>query len=119
MARIAAFSLSASSILFLLPKSSSALYITLLPAGIATAMVFTYTSLLVSEAVKGTRQGHALGVNQSVQVFTEAVVTAAGGFLAILGSTAPLLAGALLAFTGGHYLFSSLFKKENGAKEGE
>ena len=95
------FLLSIGTLLLLFPASPYALLLTLLPPSFGIAWGLTYCSIRVSESVSKEIQGEALGLNQSVSVFSEALSALIGGQLAGLLMGLPLMVGAGFAFLAG------------------
>ncbi len=80
-------------LVFLLPTSSSGLFFTLPPVGFLCALSFTFMAIMISDRVDDHIQGEALGLNQSVQVFAEALTGLTGGLLASVLIELPILTG--------------------------
>ncbi len=97
----ASFLLSAGMLFLLVPKSPYALLFTLIPPSFAIAWGLTHGALMVSENTEPEFQGEALGLNQSMQVFSEALSAIIGGQLAGLVMGLPLMVGAGFAALAG------------------
>jgi DHA1 family tetracycline resistance protein-like MFS transporter len=100
-----------SLIIFLIPASPNALVLTLPPLGISCAVSFTYTAIMISDRADAHVQGEALGLNQSVQVFAEALTGLLGGLLAGIFIKLPLIFGALFALVAA-FFFITVSKKQ-------
>ena len=105
---ISSFCLAISLIIVILPNSPYALFFTLLPTGFFIASGFTYTALMVSEEVAEDRQGHALGINQSLQMLAEASTGFIGGSLAAIIPSLPIMVGAGFAILSAFFLLFRL-----------
>ncbi len=105
---IASCFLALSLIIVILPNTPYALFFTLLPTGFFIASGLTYTALMVSEEVTEQRQGHALGINQSLQMLAEALTGFIGGSLAALIPSLPIMVGAGFAILSAIFLFFRL-----------
>lgn len=81
------------------------LWISLFFLGFCVATIFTFAPLLIATRVDAKIQGETLGLNQSVQVFSEAVSGIMGGMLATILLTLPLYAAAVVAGVCGLCLF--------------
>lgn len=92
-------------ILFILSPALLFLFIALFFLGFCIATIFTFAPLLIATRVDATIQGETLGLNQSVQVFSEAVSGIIGGILATIFLTLPLSAAAGVAGICGLCLF--------------
>jgi len=119
---IGSICLGISFLIFILPNHPWALFFTLLPVGFFIAIGFAFTAILISENVSQKIQGQALGTNQSIQVFGEAITALVGGGLMALFLSLPILIGSVCALVGGVYLmilsrFSPLFKQEGQEKK--
>ncbi|GAB5411917.1 MAG: MFS transporter [Chlamydiales bacterium] len=95
------FLLAIGMVILLLPSSAYALYLTLIPPSLGIAWGLSFGALRVSESVTKEIQGEALGLNQSVQVLSEALSAVIGGQLAGLLIGLPLMVGAGFAFLAG------------------
>lgn len=88
-------------ILFLYSPALLFLFIALFFLGFCIATIFTFAPLLIATRVDTEIQGETLGLNQSVQVFSEAVAGIIGGILAMTLITLPIyLAGAVAGVCG-------------------
>ena len=92
--QIASICLCISYLIFLIPSSFQALWVTLIPIGFFQAMNFAFPALMVSSAVDEKSQGIALGTNQSIQVLGEAFTALLGGFIVAIGNTFTIYSGA-------------------------
>ncbi|MCH9613574.1 MAG: Multidrug resistance protein MdtG [Chlamydiia bacterium] len=82
-------------LLFVFLPWTYAMLAILLPCGFFIAVGFTYAPMNISNIAAETRQGEALGVNQSILVFSEAMTGLVGGYLVSLAPSLPLIIGAL------------------------
>jgi len=73
--------------------------------GLCIATIFTFTPLLIATRVDATIQGETLGLNQSVQVFSEALSGIVGGMLAAILISLPIYSAAAIAAICGLSLF--------------
>ena len=94
-----------SYLIFITPSSPWALLITLLPLGFFMAMGFAFPALIVSDSVSPKLQGQALGTNQSLQVFAEALTALVGGFFMAKANVFPIYSGAVCAAIAAIILF--------------
>jgi DHA1 family tetracycline resistance protein-like MFS transporter len=93
--------------LIVIPKSTAALWFTLGATALALAICLPSCAAMLSLAASDREQGRAMGNNQSVQVGAESLSGVAGGALAALLATLPLLVFAGVA-VGGSLLLGNL-----------
>jgi len=86
-------------IVFIVPHTPYALIFTLIPLGFFAACLFTFTALSISNQVNAQLQGEALGLNQSLQVYSEAATGILGGLLASIFTAFPIIIAAIFAFS--------------------
>ncbi len=106
-----AFLVSVSMVVLLIPNSPSGLWWTIPPLSILLAIVMTNSSALVSHAAPANAQGTAMGTLQALQVLAEIITAIAGGFLAGLIPSMPLIVGSVFLVLGGILLIYR-FRKE-------
>lgn len=94
-------------IVFILPPSPQAIFLTLPFVGMACGIVMTKTNLVVSDAAPEKRQGEVMGINGSLMVAGEAISTAAGGFLAAMAPALPFIFGAVITLIAVAILLST------------
>lgn len=92
-------------ILFVHSPALLFLFIALFFLGLCIATIFTFTPLLIASRVDAHIQGETLGLNQSVQVFSEAVSGIIGGMLAMIVITIPIYSAAVILGMCGLALF--------------
>lgn len=92
--------LGLSYLIFILPAPPWALFFTLIPIGFFMAIGLAFPAILVSDAVNARFQGQALGTNQAIQVFAEALTALIGGFAMAWLPSLPILNGVLFSFFG-------------------
>ena len=83
-----------------IPKSTAALWLTLGATALALAICLPSCAAMLSLAASDQEQGRAMGNNQSMQVGAESLSGLAGGALAAILITLPLLVFAGLAVAG-------------------
>jgi predicted MFS family arabinose efflux permease len=69
------------------------------------AMGFAFPALIVSDSVSPKLQGQALGTNQSLQVFAEALTALVGGVFMAKANVFPIYSGAVCAAIAAIILF--------------
>jgi DHA1 family tetracycline resistance protein-like MFS transporter len=82
------------------PHPEGALWVTLFACALALAVCLPSMATIVSQAVRPTEQGRALGANQSLQVGAEGISGLAGGGLAAISTALPLPVMGGLALLG-------------------
>lgn len=106
------FLLALALIICLLPASSYALLVTLLPVGICLAVAITNGAVLISNTASEHFQGQAMGTLTSVQVLAEFLTGLAGGFMAASTVKLPLYVGSAMAIVCGLILLNSIRKEK-------
>lgn len=106
---IASMGLATSFIPFLLIKPEFALWITIIPVSYFIALGLSFASILISDLTTPAMQGEALGVNQSVMVFSEMIVGLLGGFLVAAWLPLPFVAAILLSFAAATLMIFTRF----------
>ena len=92
---IAGLGFAIGLIVMLLLTPAWSLWFTVIIPGYFTAIGFSFAALLVSNTTTQRSQGEALGVNQSLLVFSEAIVGLLGGFLIAMWLYLPFIIGIL------------------------
>lgn len=77
--RFGALCICISFLVFVMPRSPWMLLLTLLPVGFFLSMGFAFPAIMVSDRVGKQTQGLALGTNQALLVFSEALTAIIGG----------------------------------------
>jgi len=91
-------------VILVLPQNPWGLLITVPPIGILISILMTNAAVMVSDAADERMQGQALGTMQSIQVSAGMCVGVTGGLLGAVGSSLPLIAGALMSAICGYLL---------------
>lgn len=107
---LSALVLAVGAFIVIFPTSPYALIGTLIAPGIAIAWSFTFTAVMVSEKVAREKQGEALGINQSLQVATEAGTALVGGFLVGNTGARPIIASVIFSLIASFTLFRYIRK---------
>ncbi len=103
--RLGSLFICISYLIFVIPSSPWSLIFTLVPVGFFLAMGLAFPAIMVSDMVSKRLQGQALGTNQSIQVFGEAITALIGGFLMAKANSFPIYAGAVCAVIAALILF--------------
>jgi DHA1 family tetracycline resistance protein-like MFS transporter len=98
-------------ILIIIPSFPGALWLTLFLVGLPLSVCMASCAAMLSISVPAEEQGRALGNNQALQVFAEALSGLIGGFVAAVMVKASLLTMAAFVFAGVVLLRLSLSKK--------
>lgn len=98
--------------IMVLPHNPYALWITLFFLGIFIGISFTNMAVMVSNRTDERNQGMALGINQSVQVLSEALSALFGGFLGVVMASFPLLVGGAVTIIASLILTLKRFKEK-------
>jgi DHA1 family tetracycline resistance protein-like MFS transporter len=85
-----ALAFAVTSVVLVLPDSSTWLWATLPPVGLAIAVVLPATAAMISLSARADEQGHVLGNNQGLQVGAEALAGLLGGAIAAIVVKLPL-----------------------------
>lgn len=91
------FFLALSMIVFMLTPSPLALWLTIIPVGLAIGITETSSSVLVSNSAGADEQGSVMGTYRSLQVLSEMIAALLGGLLASVTIMLPFIAGACFA----------------------
>ena len=112
MVLYSALALGVLMAIIVIPKSTAALWFTLGATALALAICLPSCAAMLSLAASDEEQGRAMGNNQSMQVGAESLSGLAGGALAAILITLPLLvfAGAAVA---GSLLLASLARRRS------
>ena len=105
--------MACSLILFIIPSSPYALFLTLIPIGLSVAITFSYPALIISNACNKRIQGQVLGTNTAIQMLGEGATALTGGLLMALSIDLPFIIGASIALLGAG-LLHSLRKEASG-----
>lgn len=96
--------------IMVLPDNPYALWITLFFPGLFVGIGFTNMAVMVSNRADKRDQGMALGINQSVQVLSEALSALFGGFLGTVFVSFPLIIGGTVSILASLVLILRRFK---------
>lgn len=105
------FFLAISMIIFILPHSPSALWLTIIPVGLAITISEITSAVLVSNAANKGEQGTVMGVYRSLQVLSEMLAALLGGLIASISINLPFIVGAVFAICAGLLLIFFKGKK--------
>ena len=104
--------------IIVIPKSTAALWFTLGATALALAICLPSCAAMLSLAASDQEQGRAMGNNQSMQVGAESFSGLAGGALAAILITLPLLVFAGVAVAGS-LLLANLARRKSPARQFE